>query len=82
MIGCARGISLGGAFLAGCHLPTALQFELPGVLSLQSFLLDLDVTLHQIHGDVDYSCGPVKWVHPEASPAGGHRGFRAQSQGP
>lgn len=58
---------LGGAFLAGCDLPTALQFEFSGVVSLQSLLLDPDVTLHPIHGEVDFDSGPVEWVHPRES---------------
>ena len=54
---------LGGAFLAGGDLPTALQFELPGVVPLRSLLLDPDVTLHPIHGEVDFGSGPVEWVY-------------------
>jgi hypothetical protein len=53
---------LGGAFLSGNDLSAALQFELPGVVSLQSLLLDLDVTLHPIHREVDFGSGPVKWL--------------------
>jgi len=60
-----------GALLAGCDLPAALQFELPGVVSLRSLLLDPDVTLHPILGEVDFGCGPVEWVHPTPDLASG-----------
>jgi hypothetical protein len=57
---------LGGAFVAGCYLPAALQFELPGVVSLQTLLLDPDVTLHPIHGEVDFGSGTLTGVHPKS----------------
>jgi hypothetical protein len=56
-----------GAFLAGCDLSTALKFELLGVLPPQTLLFDPDVTLHPIHGEVDFGSGPVEWVHPTLS---------------
>jgi hypothetical protein len=57
---------LRGALVAGCDLPAALRFELPGVVSLQSLLLDPDVTLHPILAEDDLVTGPVEWVHPKA----------------
>jgi hypothetical protein len=45
---------LSGTLLAGCDLPTALQLELPGVVSPELLLLlHLDVNLHPISEEVD-----------------------------
>jgi hypothetical protein len=41
----------------------AFQLELPGVLSPHFLLLDPDVTLHPIQGEVDFGSGPVEGVH-------------------
>jgi hypothetical protein len=55
---------LGGALPAGGYLSAALELELSGVVSPQTLLLHLDVTLHPISREVDLRSCPVEGVHP------------------